>query len=106
MGTVKHKKTDRSLTYGKLCQKAAKLQVPKDPPLKNESEFRYMGKPMPRVDIPEKVAGKAIFGLDVNVPGYALCCYRTATGLWGKTCFVRSEGGRGSQRRAQSCPYA
>ena len=67
-GAVKHKKSNRSLTYGKLCRKAATLELPKDPPLKNESEFRYMGKPMPRVDIPEKVAGKAIYGLDVNVP--------------------------------------
>jgi isoquinoline 1-oxidoreductase beta subunit len=67
--TVKHKKTGRTLTYGKLCQKAAKLEVPKEPPLKNESEFRYIGKPMARVDIPDKVAGKAVYGLDVNVPG-------------------------------------
>jgi len=67
-GTVKHKKSDRSLTYGQLCLKAAKLEIPKNPPLKKESEFRYIGKPMPRLDIPEKVAGKAIFGLDVNVP--------------------------------------
>jgi len=67
-GTVKHKKSNRSLTYGQLCLKAAKLEIPKEPSLKNESEFRYIGKPMPRVDIPEKVAGTAIFGLDVNVP--------------------------------------
>jgi isoquinoline 1-oxidoreductase beta subunit len=67
-GTVKHKKSNRSLTYGQLCLKAAKIQIPKEPRLKNESEFRYMGKPMPRVDIPAKVSGKAIYGLDVNVP--------------------------------------
>ncbi len=66
LGTVKHEKSKRSLTYGQLCEKAAKLQVPQDPPLKKESEFRYMGKPMPRVDVPEKVRGKAIYGLDVN----------------------------------------
>ena len=68
LGTVKHEKGNRSLTYGQLCLKAAKLEVPKEPALKSESEFRYMGKPMPRVDIPEKVAGKAIYGLDVNIP--------------------------------------
>jgi isoquinoline 1-oxidoreductase beta subunit len=67
-GTVKHKKSNRSLTYGQLCLKAAKLEIPKDPPLKNESEFRYIGKSMPRLDIPAKVSGAAIFGLDVNVP--------------------------------------
>jgi isoquinoline 1-oxidoreductase beta subunit len=67
LGTVKHEKSKRSLTYGQLCEKAAKLDVPKDPPLKQESEFRYMGKSMPRVDVPEKVSGKAIYGLDVDV---------------------------------------
>ena len=67
MGTVKHGKSGRTLTYGQLCLEAAKLQVPQDPPLKNESEFRYMGKPMARVDVPEKVSGKAVFGLDVTV---------------------------------------
>ena len=66
LGTVKHEKSNRSLTYGQLCEKAAKLQVPQDPPLKKESEFKYMGKPMPRVDVPEKVRGKAVYGLDVN----------------------------------------
>ncbi len=69
LGTVKHEKSKRSLTYGQLCEKAAKLEVPKDPPLKNESEFRYMGKPMPRVDVPQKVRAKAVYGLDVNVKG-------------------------------------
>ena len=67
LGTVKHEKSKRSLTYGQLCEKAAKLQVPQDPLLKNESEFRYMGKPMPRIDVPEKVTGKAVYGLDVTM---------------------------------------
>ena len=68
MGAVKHKNTGRRLTYGQLCQKAATLQVPQTITIKNESEFRYMGKPMPRLDIPEKVAGTAVFGLDVDIP--------------------------------------
>ena len=67
-GVVRHKKSGRTLTYGKLCRKASELPIPQNPPLKKESEFRYMGKPMPRLDIPDKVAGTAIFGLDVNVP--------------------------------------
>ena len=68
LGTVRHDKTKRSLKYGQLCLDAAKLPVPNEPLLKKESEFRYIGKNMPRVDIPDKVAGKAIFGIDVNVP--------------------------------------
>ncbi len=66
LGTVKHEKSKRSLTYGQLCEKAAKLEVPKDPPLKKEEDFRYMGKTMPRVDVPEKVSGKAVYGFDLN----------------------------------------
>jgi len=69
LGTVKHEKSKRSLTYGQLCEKASKLEVPQNPPLKKEDEFRYMGKPMPRVDVPDKVRGKAVYGLDVNVKG-------------------------------------
>jgi isoquinoline 1-oxidoreductase beta subunit len=67
-GSVFHRKSGRHLTYGQLCLKAAKLQVPQEPTLKKESEFIYMGKSMPRVDIPEKVSGKGIFGLDVDLP--------------------------------------
>ncbi len=67
-GTVVNLKSGAKLTYGELSLKAAKLPVPQEPTLKKESEFRYMGKAMPRVDIPEKVSGKAIFGFDVDLP--------------------------------------
>jgi isoquinoline 1-oxidoreductase beta subunit len=67
-GVVYHTKSGRKLTYGKLSQKAAGLPIPKEPTLKEESEFIYIGKPIPRVDIPEKVAGKAVYGLDFTVP--------------------------------------
>jgi isoquinoline 1-oxidoreductase beta subunit len=66
-GTVQHKPSGRSLSYGKLCLEAAKLEIPKDPQLKKEAEFRYIGKPMARLDIPGKVEGKAIFGLDMSL---------------------------------------
>ena len=74
-GIVQHKKSGRSLTYGELCLKAANLEIPKDPPLKKESDFRYIGKPMPRVDIPEKVAGAAKFGLDVDIPNMEIAVF-------------------------------
>jgi isoquinoline 1-oxidoreductase beta subunit len=67
--TVRHKKSDRYLSYGQLCLEAAKFDVQQDPPLKKTGEFRYMGKRIPRVDIPKKVSGEAVFGLDFKVPG-------------------------------------
>jgi isoquinoline 1-oxidoreductase beta subunit len=68
-GTVTHKKSSRKSTYGQLCLAAAKLEIPKEPVLKKEGDFRYIGKPMARVDIPAKVKGTAVYGLDVSVPG-------------------------------------
>jgi isoquinoline 1-oxidoreductase subunit beta len=67
-GTVKHKKSGKTLKYGELCRKASEYVIPQNAPLKNESEFKYIGKPMARLDIPDKVAGTAVYGLDVNVP--------------------------------------
>ena len=69
MNKVKHAKSGQELTYGQVCLTAAKLAMPEKPVLKTESQFTYMGKPMPRVDIPEKVSGKGVFGFDVDLPG-------------------------------------
>jgi isoquinoline 1-oxidoreductase beta subunit len=68
-GMVEHVPTGRRLGFGDLVARAATLPVPADPPLKPPSEFRILGKRMPRVDTPDKVSGKAVFGLDVRVPG-------------------------------------
>src|SRR5213082_1763314 len=68
-GAVVHGPTKRRLTYGKLVAKAAKLPVPKDPPLKDSKDFRLLGTRVPRLDTPAKVDGSAVFGIDVRVPG-------------------------------------
>jgi len=67
-GSVRHAKTNRQLSYGQLCLQAAQYELPQDPPLKQPAEFRYMGKAIPRLDIPKKVSGEAVFGLDFKMP--------------------------------------
>ena len=67
-GSVRHRKSGRMSTYGQLCLEAAKLDIPQGPKLNSEKDFRYIGKPMARVDIPAKVQGAAVYGLDVSVP--------------------------------------
>jgi CO/xanthine dehydrogenase Mo-binding subunit len=64
---VKVGSTD-SFSYGELANDAAKLQVPKEPPLKDPSQFKYIGKPLRRFDALEKSNGTAMFGIDVVVP--------------------------------------
>ena len=68
LGTVRHIRSNRMLTYGQLADKAAKLEVPQKPALKKEDQFRYIGKEVPRLDMHEKVNGSAGFGIDTFVP--------------------------------------
>jgi isoquinoline 1-oxidoreductase subunit beta len=55
-------------TYGELADAAAKLQPPPGVALKDPSQFKVIGTPRKRLDTPDKVNGKAVFGIDVRVP--------------------------------------
>ena len=69
---VVHKSSGRKLGYGDLAAAASKLPVPKteDLKLKSRSEWRYIGKESNSLfDLPDMVAGKAIFGMDATMPG-------------------------------------
>jgi CO/xanthine dehydrogenase Mo-binding subunit len=68
-GTVFHDASGRSLDYGELATDAAALPVPDRPALKDPSRFRLIGTNVPLVDTREKVTGKAVFGMDVRLPG-------------------------------------
>jgi isoquinoline 1-oxidoreductase subunit beta len=61
--------TGRKATYGELADAAANLQPPAGVPLKDPSQFKIIGTPHSRLDTPDKVRGKATFGIDVRVPG-------------------------------------
>jgi len=69
--TVTHLPSGRRASYGQLTAAAMKLPVPRaeDIKLKEPEDFRLIGKPVPRVDTPDKVDGTAKFGIDVRVPG-------------------------------------
>ena len=67
-GRVRHDDSGESLSYGELADAASKLPVPENPTLKEPSEFRFIGKHLPRLDTPQKVVGTAVYGTDVRVP--------------------------------------
>jgi isoquinoline 1-oxidoreductase beta subunit len=67
-GAVVHEPTGRTHAYGDLVDDAARLPVPQDPPLKDPTDYTIVGKPKPRLDLPAKVDGTAVFGYDVTVP--------------------------------------
>jgi isoquinoline 1-oxidoreductase beta subunit len=68
-GEVIHQASRRRLKYGALVDKAATLPVPKTVALKDPKQFKLLGQSLPRLDVPEKVNGTAVFGLDVKLPG-------------------------------------
>ena len=68
-GVVTHLSSGASMTYGSLASAAALLTPPASAPLVPDSQFRLIGKTVPRQDIPSKTDGSAKYGLDVQVPG-------------------------------------
>jgi len=66
---ITHPPSKRSLRYGEVAAEAAKLQPPKEIALRDAKDWKIAGKPMHRFDIPDKVAGKPVFAVDVVLPG-------------------------------------
>jgi isoquinoline 1-oxidoreductase subunit beta len=62
-------RSNRKLTYGQLVADAAKLPPPEHVQLKDPKNFKLIGKPIKRLDTSVKLNGKAVFGLDVALPG-------------------------------------
>jgi isoquinoline 1-oxidoreductase beta subunit len=66
---VLHNESGRKLRYGELVKTAGKLSAPSDVPWKDPKDFVLIGKPLKRLDTPNKVNGKVIYGIDAMIPG-------------------------------------
>jgi len=82
-GKVIHRPTKRSLKFGQLAEAASKKE-PAHPRLKAQSEWRLLGKSLPRVENPSKVNGTAVFGMDFRIPGMVYAAVRTSPVFGGK----------------------
>lgn len=69
-GVLRHLKSKKQGSFGDFAAAAAKLPVPADPPLKDRTQFRLIGrdKSVGRPDSPAKVNGSAMFGIDQTMP--------------------------------------
>lgn len=77
-GHVLHVSSDRRLSYGELAREAALLPPPDEPALKAPSDWRVIGRRQQRVDIPAKVRGEPVFGIDVSLPDMVYAAVRHA----------------------------
>jgi isoquinoline 1-oxidoreductase subunit beta len=70
-GVLRHSKSNRQGRFGQFAEAAAKLPVPSDPPLKDPSKFRLIGREgtVRKLDVPAKTNGTAQFAIDIREPG-------------------------------------
>ncbi|MGH6887377.1 MAG: molybdopterin cofactor-binding domain-containing protein, partial [Geminicoccales bacterium] len=68
---VVHAASGKSLDYGELVEVAATLPVPAPETLKlkDPKDFRYIGKDVPIVDLPDMMVGTAKYAIDIRLPG-------------------------------------
>lgn len=81
---VIHEKSRREIHYSQLVKVAKTLPVPENPKLKERKDFKYIGKEVMAVDLPDIVQGKAVFGIDVEVPGMAYASLERSPTVTGK----------------------
>lgn len=79
------------LSYGELAEEAAKIKLAETPALKPKSEWKMIGKPVRRLDIPEKVTGQAEFGLDVRMDKMLYAAMRHPSVIGGKITGIRNK---------------
>ena len=79
----------KRLHYGELSEAAARVEAV-TVTLKPQSAFELLGQPTPRVDVPAKVTGQAIFGIDVRLPDMVFAVARMAPSLSGDVASLNS----------------
>ena len=81
---ITHVPSGRTLDFGAVAADAAQLDAPEEVFLKEPEEWRLLGTPVKRLDVPDKIAGKPVFGTDVNIPGMLHAAIRACPVFGGK----------------------
>jgi isoquinoline 1-oxidoreductase subunit beta len=97
-GVIAHKASRRRTTYGKVAEAAARLEMPKEVPLKDPTDWKIIGKSVKRLDTADKLTGKQIYGADLKLPGMLNATIKACPVFGGKVQSVdasKAEGMRG-----------
>ncbi len=89
--TVVHKGDGTAFTYGELAAEAAMVELDALPALKEKSAWTKIGKPVQRLDIPDKVNGKAEFGIDVRLDNMLYAAVRYPGVVGGKITGITNQ---------------
>ena len=77
-GVITHASSGRKATFGKVATAASKIEPPADIKLKDPKDWKIIGKGVKRLDTPDKVTGKAVYGIDVKLPGMLSAAIKAA----------------------------
>jgi isoquinoline 1-oxidoreductase beta subunit len=87
-GKVTHGASGRVAAYGDLVAAASGIPVPQNPPLKDPKDFALIGKPLKRLDTPNKTDGKVVYGIDAILPGMKFATLAQCPVFGGKVAHV------------------
>jgi isoquinoline 1-oxidoreductase subunit beta len=87
-GKVTHGASGRVAAYGDLVDAASGIPVPQNPPLKDPKDFTLIGKPVKRLDTPNKTDGKVVYGIDALLPGMKFATLAQSPVFGGKVAHV------------------
>ena len=68
MSVITHTPSGKRLRYGEIAAEAAKLTPPTDVKVKTPAQWTLIGRGVKRLDTPDKLSGKTIFAIDVQLP--------------------------------------
>jgi isoquinoline 1-oxidoreductase beta subunit len=87
-GEVLHAASGRKLSYGELVDAANAQELPKNVVLKDPKDFVLIGKPLKRLDTPDKVNGKVVYGIDAMLPDMKFATLKACPIFGGKVAKV------------------
>jgi isoquinoline 1-oxidoreductase beta subunit len=93
-GKVTHGASGRVLAYGDLVDAASSIPAPQNPPLKNPKDFALIGKPLKRLDTPNKTDGKVVYGIDAMLPGMKFATLAQCPVFGGKVAHVEDSAAK------------
>jgi len=83
-GEVAHAASGRKLGYGELALAAQSQTPPGDVAIKDPKNFVLIGQPLKRLDTPDKVNGKAVYGIDAILPDMKIAAIANCPVFGGK----------------------
>lgn len=90
-GNVVHPASGRTLSYGELATVAAALPAPEQVALRAKEDFRWIGKPVPRLDVRDKATGKVMYSIDTQIEGMLLAAVQHAPRMGGEPGAIANE---------------